>query len=589
MRLSSPHGRRFAQVRGAQPEITSHHAKPSPHPPPSPLPTAAPLGKIPAPPSRLERGSAARPTPPAPPGAGGAAAQHSHPGRRRGRCLGSAPRCQQNGVYSPVAFARLSARWARARPGGQERGEAAEGVGRRGDARGGGGHGHALPVRALRGEHECRSRSERPSPLGHGFPARACAPTRRRVALYLLPCSRPPARPSARCAGSIACRLCALLFSLTFHQVRQGARAAGDAPLPDSAGRPLLLLLVPRARLRQWCTQKARRLSAHSARAASVPGSRERHAHLGLDIGRKQHNNLTGSCAVARRAQNKVRARCADARGRCACACTRERARVRKRARASVGWGREVCARLFWYLARAPGPPNFLGSQRRGSATSSERSYASSTSLMSLFSCSPMSAWARGAREIGDERGERRVRRRPRAPRHFVPEFAPPAATAATIAPPPRRRRRAAHPSGSPRGGDEKAVKPSGRRPISNLCACAPSQGGRCAHGRLRRPHRSRRRPRLGGPHARRDAARPVPLQPRARASRRAAQPRGISVPPARPPAHGRPIPHSPAPPRAPRAARRDRAWRGRGGTDTSACRPPWTWRSPGGSRRPGC
>jgi hypothetical protein len=29
----------------------------------------------------------------------------------------------------------------------------------------------------------------------------------------------------------------------------------------------------------------------------------------------------------------------------------------------------------FWYLARAPGPPNFFGSHRRGSATSNVRSY----------------------------------------------------------------------------------------------------------------------------------------------------------------------------------------------------------------------
>jgi hypothetical protein len=201
MRLSSPHGRRFAQVRGAQPEITSHHAKPSPHPPPSPLPTAAPLGKIPAPPSRLERGSAARPTPPAPPGAGGAAAQHSHPGRRRGRCLGSAPRCQQNGVYSPVAFARLSARWARARPGGQERGEAAEGVGRRGDARGGGGHGHALPVRALRGEHECRRPQRASVPSRSRLPCarvRTYASPRGPLPAPLFASTRPPVRPLRR-------------------------------------------------------------------------------------------------------------------------------------------------------------------------------------------------------------------------------------------------------------------------------------------------------------------------------------------------------------------------------------------------------
>ena len=205
-------------------------------------------------------------------------------------------------------------------------------------------------------------------------------------------------------------RSCAVLFRLSLsYQVRQGARAAGDAPHADNAGRPLLLLLA--RGLRQWCTQKARHLSRTAQEQPPPPAAANATRTLGWTSAAS--STITSPVAARLREGRRkwVRARCAE----CACAVrvlhARASARVRKRARASAGWGRAFCARLFWYLARAPGPPNFLGSQRRGSATSSERSYASSTSLMSLFSCSPMSAWARGAREIGDERGRRRVRR----------------------------------------------------------------------------------------------------------------------------------------------------------------------------------
>lgn len=47
----------------------------------------------------------------------------------------------------------------------------------------------------------------------------------------------------------------------------------------------------------------------------------------------------------------------------------------------------------FWYLARAPGPPNFLGSHRLLSATSSVRSYWTSACLSWFFECSSTYFW----------------------------------------------------------------------------------------------------------------------------------------------------------------------------------------------------
>merc|ERR1719328_285578 len=47
----------------------------------------------------------------------------------------------------------------------------------------------------------------------------------------------------------------------------------------------------------------------------------------------------------------------------------------------------------FWYLARAPGPPNFLGSFLLGSATNRDLSNCTRISLISCLDCSSTYLW----------------------------------------------------------------------------------------------------------------------------------------------------------------------------------------------------
>lgn len=54
----------------------------------------------------------------------------------------------------------------------------------------------------------------------------------------------------------------------------------------------------------------------------------------------------------------------------------------------------------FWKRARAPRPPNFLGSQRLGSATSRVLSYLTRISLISCFDCSSTYFWQKATRAL---------------------------------------------------------------------------------------------------------------------------------------------------------------------------------------------